>query len=140
VLAGGIRHDANPTLESEHAGDADDLAVPTLDHGAAEMLAQEEEPVEVDVDHTIPGLRAQADGVLALYDPGVVDQDVDLAAFCHLRTDSCDGVVVRDVEIDVLDLTPQAPGHLTRRVLGARPAEKHQIRAGFGEAERNALA
>jgi hypothetical protein len=66
-------------LEAQQRGDVDDLAAATLKHVLRRGLAEEEHRLEVGVDHRIPIGLAEGDRIFAADDPGVVDQDIELA-------------------------------------------------------------
>ena len=65
--------------QARDAGDVDDPAVPLPHHHRADGPAEEERPLEVGLDHLVPGVVLHAEHQAVPGDPGVIDQDVDLA-------------------------------------------------------------
>ena len=97
------------------------------------MLAAQEDRLEVDALHALPGLELGVEdrGVVVGGDPGVVEEHVDAAeALAGLRVQSADGVLVGDVgderevasgvpaRVDADDLSRPRAG---RRALVAAP-------------------
>jgi hypothetical protein len=79
ALGSGIARHADPALEAQQRGDVDDLAAALCEHVPPGRLAQEEQALEVGVDHRVPVGLGELDRIGAADDAGVVDEDVEAA-------------------------------------------------------------
>jgi hypothetical protein len=79
ALGCGVGGAQDASLEGQKGGDLDDLASPLRDHHPRRCLGQEEQGLQIDLDHIVPLLLAIVQRRLAMDDAGVVDEDVEPA-------------------------------------------------------------
>jgi len=79
ALAGSVGQILGAALKAAHRGDVDDLAPALFQHHPAHVFAAQEQRLEVDVDHLLPGCGVKLCAGLKLYDALAVHQDVDAA-------------------------------------------------------------
>ena len=79
VLGGGVAAAAAQRQVARDARYVHDVTPAVLDHARQRRTGGVEEPVEIGLDHGVPLIELELEGVLSDDEPGVVDQRVDSA-------------------------------------------------------------
>ena len=117
------------------------LPPPLRDHVPASRLAEEEDRLEVGVDHRVPILFGEVDRVGAADDAGIVDQDVEPPELLDRRAYDtvCTGSMVERSADTISARRPSARALATVSSAGVRPT-RGDVGPGPGERQRDRLA
>ena len=103
-------------------------------------LAEEEQALEVGIDHRVPVVLGEVDRVGAADDAGVVDEDVDVPApGDRLLHQARDAGGVAEVAAQVEEAAA-AGAHVIDGVFRLGLVDADDVGAGFGERQRDRLA